>query len=395
MPTSWTISPGGDLTGGGSGAANRTITLPDVLTAKTIGTTDAANDSILNALRVSRATSHGSFGTYNLGAGIIFEGEDDAGVMRDLAAIAGVVSYPVSASIAGHFSVYTRDVGSALVESIRFYRERGNITVPAGQILYLSGNLNGTGTGVSTVLKTFDGYGAGDKMVSIRNSSTEKWYCGYSGSTVQQGSMSSVNAYITGAIGLDVHTTGQASNVPAAWVNKADGGGIVQFWSTGAEETLLALEFLGEGEPAFTSFSTLLFDGAGESTPTVVIHQDAVSGGGGDPDAPGLWLENELSGANNTDFNYSTPVLSLSSYFNDGVPETGTPDRAKWDIFGTTVQAAAIGSGGRLKFQLNGATMFQIPDAVYNVTGSKGGNAALASLIAAIVATGLITDGSS
>ncbi len=49
MPTSWTLSVGGDLTGGGTGAANRTVTLPDTLTAKTIASAGGASTAALIA----------------------------------------------------------------------------------------------------------------------------------------------------------------------------------------------------------------------------------------------------------------------------------------------------------------------------------------------------------
>jgi len=69
-----------------------------------------------------------------------------------------------------------------------------------------------------------------------------------------------------------------------------------------------------------------------------------------------------------------------------------------WSTSGTGlgVNAPSGFVGNLVDFQLNGASLFKVPASnSINVTGSRGGNAALASLLTILATYNLITDGSS
>lgn len=114
------------------------------------------------------------------------------------------------------------------------------------------------------------------------------------------------------------------------------------------------------------------------------------------------WFENHNNAA------ASLPIQLISgTWFTGGsatttkptllIQPTGTTS-AGWSTDGTGlgVNAPSGFVGNLVDFQLNGASLFKVPASnSINVTGSRGGNAALASLLSILATYNLITDGSS
>lgn len=113
MPTSWTISPGGDLTGGGSGAANRTITLPDTLTAKTLAADNATSSGITDLLTL-RHTAVGGAGSAGIGAGLLFETENGSSSTVSAGHLAGVLSTVTAGAEKGYLRARAMNGSGAL-----------------------------------------------------------------------------------------------------------------------------------------------------------------------------------------------------------------------------------------------------------------------------------------
>jgi hypothetical protein len=134
--TSRTISVAGDLTGGGDLSANRTITLPDTLTAKTIATDDATDDDLTTVLTVQHTTSGGA--APGIGVAIALNAEDSAGNAQLAARVAGILSVVTNGVERGYLELGGVESGAADPALYVWGSKRAGIntgaTLPAGAL---------------------------------------------------------------------------------------------------------------------------------------------------------------------------------------------------------------------------------------------------------------------
>lgn len=201
-------------------------------------TTDTANGTVINALRVHRATSHASHGATGIGVGILFESEDASGnAHQAVADIAGVLSVATHTSEKGYLRFRAMNGAAAMADS--FYAwGTGRVgigtgtTEPSSSLHVISPAATAAATFVGILDKTATAGQAFNMLADFRLNGTQKGALFFdasdilslAGSTylslVAGGtvaiSLSSTVAYINGDIDHNGTNVGFYSTTPVA-----------------------------------------------------------------------------------------------------------------------------------------------------------------------------------